>query len=93
MLLWSEAVELLQTPLFSSAPLWHLKATVFVLHPFLVWGNAATSVMKHQLFALGDFQVGQTTILPVGGFEGYQLEGVLGLCPWKEGFPSAPMIG
>lgn len=39
------------------------EATVFVLYPFLLWGNAAESVMKHWLlFALEDFQVGQTTV-------------------------------
>lgn len=92
----------LQPPVFSSAPLWYLmdiffffwKATVFVLYPFSLWGNAAASVMKHQLlFALEDFQVGQTTILPVAGFEGYQLGGAVGACAGKEGFPSAQMIG
>lgn len=76
MLLWSEAADLVTNPsvLFSTSLVsqGHFgvffcvlrgEATVFILYPFLLWGNAAESVMKHRLlFALEDFQVGQTTV-------------------------------
>lgn len=95
MLPWAEAGEpITVSPVFFSAPVWRLMDIFFFGQPqfclisFPALGKCVASEMKHQiLFALKDFQVGQTTLHPAAGFEGYHLGENQRHAPIRKSFP------